>query len=147
MMRGCWSGFEPQREHQQADVRWDAERSQYAHHVAARPELLSMETVLAHFREELLVACICPSDYLWLINVGLLHTLLSSEQTDEEDTGSVYREQCANRVELGCEDLEHDERKRELANRGANVGSFKRPLRCSNFHHLSRRQNDGPGSM
>jgi hypothetical protein len=50
-------GPEPDGEDQQTDIGRDAERGQYGNDITARPELLAMQSILAHFREKLLVPC------------------------------------------------------------------------------------------
>ena len=48
-------GPEPDGEDQQTDIGRDAERCQDGNDIAARPELLAMQSILAHFGEKLLV--------------------------------------------------------------------------------------------
>lgn len=74
-------------------------------------------------------------------------TLLATEQTGEEDTDSIDGEQRANRVELGGEDLEHDKRKRELADCRAHIGALKRALGRPNLNQLIACQYNGAGAM
>lgn len=101
-----------------------------------------MKTVLPHFREELFVAYrLSAGSVFWQRLLASL-TLLSSEQTDEQNTSPVHCEQRANRIELSCEDLEYDECERELAYGSSNIGSLKRSLRRADLYHLSRREND-----
>ena len=73
-----------------------------------------------------------------LANLGeeLAVSLLSSEETEQENACTVYGEQSADRVEFRCEDLENDQREGELAQRGSNVGTFKGSLGCSNLYEF-----------
>lgn len=48
---------QPQGKYQQANVSCHAKRSQNGHDVAARPELLAVQSVFSYFGEELFVAC------------------------------------------------------------------------------------------
>lgn len=66
-------------------------------------------------------------------------TLLPPEQTSKEDPDAVDGKQSAYRVELGGEDLEHYQRKRELADCRANVGALKGALCCPDFDQLVAR--------
>lgn len=131
--------LEPQCEHKQTDVRRDAERRQDGHDIAAGAELLSVQPILAHLREELLVSW-QRQPQLPLRRASL--TLLSPEQTDEENPSPVHRKQRADGVELGREDLQHNERKRELSNGGADVRSFKRSLCCPDLDQFTAGQHD-----
>lgn len=100
-----------------------------------------MESILAHFRKELLIACHL-SARASSNQLQPPRTLLPSEQADEQDASPVHSEQRANRIELGGEDLQNNERKGKLSDSGADVGSFEGSLRCANLHHLSWREND-----
>ena len=88
-----------------------------------------MQAVLADLGEELLVA------------------LLTSKEAREQDPGAVDGEQGADAVELGREDLEHHQRKGELAQRGAYVGSFERSLRRPYLDEFVIRQHHRSSSM
>jgi len=68
------SSPKPKRQHQQTRIRSDRQRSQHHHHIPTCAKPLPMQPILAHLRKELLVA------------------LLSSQQTDQQDTGAVDRE-------------------------------------------------------
>ena len=72
-----------------------------------------------------------------------LLTLLSPEQADEEDARAVHGKQGTDGIELSREDAQHDEGEGELADGGADVGAFKRPLRCPDLHELCTRQDNG----
>lgn len=74
-------------------------------------------------------------------------TLLPPEQTSEEDTNSVDCKQSTNRIELGGEDLEHYQCKRELADCGANIGALKGALCCPDLNQLIARQHHGARAM
>jgi len=73
---------------------------------------------------------------LALLRKELLVPLLSAKQTDEQDTRPIHGEQCANGVELGSEDLEHNQRERELPDGGADIGALECSLCCSDLYQL-----------
>lgn len=50
-------------------------------------------------------------------------------------------------VELAGEDLQHDEGETELAQTGANIGTFECSLRCSNFHQFLRGEHYRTSAM
>ena len=77
----------------------------------------------------------------------LLVPLLSSEQTSEKDARAVQREESADAVEFGCEDLQDNQCERELAQRRPNVGSLERALGSSNLNELGRCEYDRACSM
>jgi hypothetical protein len=68
------------------------------------------------------------------------HTLLSPKQADEQDARAVDCKQRSDGVELGREDLQHDEGKGELSNCSANVGAFKCSLRSADLDELGAGQ-------
>lgn len=144
-LRLLGSRLEAQCEHQQANVRRHAEGRQDGDDVAARAEPVAVQPIVAHLREELFVA------WQTLVAVGAQcmasRTLLSPEQADGQDAGAVDGKQGPNRVELGREDLEHNEGKRELPDGGAHVGAFKRPLRCADFDELGAGEHHGPRAV
>lgn len=117
---GCWVGLSAkvQGETDQASVCRNTQRSQNHHGVAASPKFMSMNAVIAHHRKELSIA------------------LGAAEQTDDQDTGAVDGEQRTNTVELGGEDFEDDQSKRELGERCPNVGTFKGSLGSTNLNNL-----------
>ncbi|KAF2016465.1 hypothetical protein BU24DRAFT_422809 [Aaosphaeria arxii CBS 175.79] len=116
-------GTKLEREHEQTHVGCYAQRCEDRHHIPARSELLAVQSVLAHFGEELLVS------------------FMPAEQTRKENTRSVHGEQGADGIELRSEDLQHDEREAELPDRGADVRSFERPLCGPNLDQLTAGQN------
>lgn len=67
---------------------------------------------------------------------------MSSKQTGKQDPRPVDSKQSPDRVELRCEDLQHDERKRELAQGSADVGAFKGSLSSTDLHQLVISQHD-----
>jgi hypothetical protein len=73
--------------------------------------------------------------------------LLASKQADDKNSRAVDCEQRADGVELGCEDLEHDERKRELSDGGADVGAFKGSLSSADLDELGAGEHDGAGAV
>jgi len=66
----------------------------------------------------------------------LLVALLSTVQTCKEDTGPVDSKERPNAVELGGEDLQHDEGEGELAEGGPDVGAFEGTLGGAHFLEL-----------
>ena len=72
----------------------------------------------------------------------LLVALLSSVCADEQHSRSVDSEQCSDRIELGCEDLEDYQGEGELGERCSNVGAFEGPLSGSYFDELIVREVD-----
>jgi hypothetical protein len=73
--------------------------------------------------------------------------LLAPKEADEEDASSKHRKEGSDRVELSREDFKHNQGKRELPNRRANVGAFKRALGCANLDELGAGQYDGVGAV
>ena len=69
--------------------------------------------------------------------------MLPAQDAREQNARAVHGEQCANRVELGREDLEYNQRKRELADGGANVGALEGALRRPYLDQLGTGQHDG----
>jgi hypothetical protein len=76
-------------------------------------------------------------------HVGVVPTLLPAQDAREQDARAVHGEQRADGVELGREDLEHDERKRELPDGGADVGALEGALRRPDLDQLGPGQHDG----
>lgn len=140
------SGLEPQNKDKQADVRCQAKCSQDGHNISARSELLSVQSILAYFGEELLVPCRLLG--LLLIDTLLaLLALLAAEQACEQYTYAVHSKQCADRVKFSREYLEHNERKGELSECSSYVCSFKCPLSCTDLDQLRSRQHYRACSM
>lgn len=81
-----------------------------------------MDAIVAHLGEKLLVP------------------LLPAEETDDEHAGAVDGEQSPDAVELAAEDFQHNQRKRELRQSCANIGSLERSLGSSHFNNLVRSQ-------
>jgi len=77
-----------------------------------------VRAILVHLCEELLVA------------------LLATVQTCKEDASAVNCEESPDAVELGGEDLQHDEGEGELAEGGPDVGAFEGALGCADFLEL-----------
>jgi hypothetical protein len=116
-------------QNQQRNVRRHTQRREQRHHIPTRPKLCILQPILADFRKELLVP------------------LLPPEHADEQNAGTVRGKQRADAVELGREDLEHDERKRELAQRRSDVGAFKGALRRADFYQFVAAEDDGLGAV
>lgn len=74
----------------------------------------------------------------------LLVAVAAAQGSGGENTGAKGGKQRADRVELVREDLEHDQRERELAQRRAYVRSLERSLCCPHLHELARRQSYRP---
>lgn len=98
---------EPQGEHQQTYIGRDGQGRQHRHRVAAGPEFLAVQAIFAHFGEELFVPCgsLVPQ---FCTHHGQ-RTLLSPEHADEQYACAIDSEQGANGVELGREDLQHNQ--------------------------------------
>lgn len=82
-----------------------------------------MNAVVVHLREELAIS------------------LGAAEQADDEDPRAIDGKQRPDTVELGSEDLEHDEGKGELGERRPNIGTFKGSLRCAHLDDFVRGQH------
>lgn len=87
-----------------------------------------MKAILAHLGEELAIP------------------LVSTVKADEENAGAVDREQGSDAVEFGGEDLEDDECKGKLRQRGSHVSTFERALGGAHFDDFVRREHDGAGA-
>ena len=85
-----------QRQRHQRGIRSHTHRRQCHHHIPARPELAHTDSVFPDLRKKLAIA------------------LLSSEQADGQHARPVRREKRADRVELGREDLEDNQREGKL---------------------------------
>ena len=116
---------QPNRKNQKTRIRSNRDQSKQNDDIPTRPEPLQILAVVADRREELAVA------------------LLPAQQADGQHAGAVCREQRADAVELGREDLEHDQREAELRQRGPHVRALERPLRRPHLDQLLIRQDDG----
>ena len=121
--------FQTNRERDQRNVSRDRESGQDDDDVAAGPELFPVQAVISYLGEELLVP------------------LLSPEQADEENSGSVDGKQCAYAVKLRREDLQNHQGKRELRQGGPHVSAFEGPLCSADLDQLLVRQHNGAGSV
>lgn len=63
-------------------------------------------------------------------------SLGAAEQPNNEDPGTVDGEERTDTVELGGEDLEHDEGKGVLRESSPDVGTFKSPLSGAHLDNL-----------
>jgi len=109
---------QPPRQHQQRHIRRHTQSSQNNNHIPTRPELPLVSAILVHLRKELLIA------------------LLTTVQTCKEDASTIDREERPDAVELGREDLQHDEGEGELAEGGPDVGAFEGTLGGAHFLEL-----------
>lgn len=118
---------QPNDQHQQRRIRRHAQRRQDHHDVPAGPKALPPQPALdaVGLAEKLPIA------------------LMAAQQARAQDAGAVHGEQRADAVELGREDLQHDEREGELAQRGAHVRAFERALQRPDLDELRRREDDG----
>jgi hypothetical protein len=87
-----------------------------------------------------IISTLPPQSFVGCFVLRFKLTLLSPEQTDEQDASAVDCEQRTNGVELRSEDLEYHKRERELADCCANVGAFECSLCCADLHELVTRQ-------
>jgi hypothetical protein len=74
------------------------------------------------------------------LRLGL--TLLSPEQTDDQDASAIDCKQGADGVKLGGEDLKNDQGKGELPDGSADVSAFKGALCGPDLNQLGAGQND-----
>jgi hypothetical protein len=88
-----------------------------------------MNTIISYLREELSVS------------------LRAAEKTDYEDTGAVYGEKGSDTVELGGEDLEHNEGEGELREGSADVSTFEGSLSSAHFNDFVCCQHCRAGSV
>lgn len=135
------SGLEPQREHQQANVGCDAEGREHRDDVSTGPKALPVQSVLAHLGEELFVACTWSARGRTRRCVGW-RTFMPAEQAREQDACAIDGKQGPDGVELGREDLQHDEREGKLADGRPDVGSLKGPLSRADLHKLRACKHD-----
>lgn len=77
-----------------------------------------MDPILPYFREELSVS------------------LRAAEQSDDENSRTVYREQSPDTVELGGENLEYNKSERELRKSGSDIGPLKGALGRAHLDHF-----------
>jgi len=84
-----------------------------------------VSAILVHFCKELLIPLLAPV------------------QTCKEDAGTVNSEESADAIELGREDLQHDEGEGKLTECGPNVGAFEGTLGCADFLELVNRLGCG----
>lgn len=127
--RGLVSGSQVQGQGDQARVRGNTQRCQNHHRISTGPKLVTVNAILSHLREELSVS------------------LGAAEQSNDQDTGTVDGEQRTDTVELGGEDLEHDEGKGELGEGRSNVGTFEGPLGSAHLDNLICGQHCRAGSV
>lgn len=73
--------------------------------------------------------------------------LVATVKTDHQDSRTVDGEKRANTVEFLGEDPQNDQRKGELRESGAHVGSFEGSLRCPYFDYLVLGQFDCAGTV
>ena len=76
-----------------------------------------------------------------------LQTFVASEQAGEQDARAIDGEQGADGVELGREDLQHNEGKGELSQRRADVSALESPLGCADLDQFAAGQDDGAGAV
>lgn len=112
------SSLQLQRQDHEGDIGSDAQRGQDDDDIATGAEPLLPDAVGADLVEELAIA------------------LLATVGADEEHAGAVDGEQGADGVELGGEDLEHDEREGELRERRADVRALEGALCRAHFDQL-----------
>ncbi|KAM3507809.1 hypothetical protein MY11210_007012 [Beauveria gryllotalpidicola] len=61
-------------------------------------------------------------------------TLVPSIHGNQQNSSAVDGKERTDRIKFMREDLENDERKRELAKRCPHVRAFESPLRCTNLN-------------
>lgn len=122
-------GGELPREHHKHDVGAEAEEGQERDAVAAGAELLVHVALAVLGGEELPVALVAAVD------------------GDQQHAGPVQREQGADGVEVGREDLEDDEGEAELGQGGPHVRALEGALRGADLDELVRGEDDGAGAV
>lgn len=127
--RALSSKVQRQRQRHQARIRRHTQRRQHHHHIPTRPKLLAIDAILIHLRKKRLIP------------------LLPSKQAHDHHRGPIHRKQRTDAVELGREDLQHDQREAELGQRGADVGAFKGALGGADFDHFIVGEHDGAGAV
>lgn len=106
----CLSGAQVQGQADQARVCRNTQCRQDHHSISTGSEFVTMDTIFSEFGEKLSIS------------------LRAAEQPNDEDSATVDSKERTNTVELGGEDLEHDEGEGELGEGRADVGTFKGPL-------------------
>lgn len=112
------SSTQSHRQSDQAPISGNTQRSQNHHRIPTGSKFIALDPILPDLREKLAV------------------TLTATEQTDDEDPGSVDSEERADAIEFRGEDPEDNKRKGVLGEGGADVGTFKRALGRSYFDNL-----------
>lgn len=100
----------------QAGVCRNTQGCQDQHRISTGSKFMAMDSVLPNLGKELFIA------------------LGATEETNDQDSCAVYREQRPYTIELGGEDLEDDEGEGELRQSGPDIGTFKGTLGCTHFH-------------
>jgi len=73
--------------------------------------------------------------------------LKSPIKTHNHDPDAIDREERADGVEFRGEDFEHDERKGELTEGGADICAFESTLRGADFNEFLRSKDDRTSAM
>jgi hypothetical protein len=102
----------------QTHVGGDAQRRQNENCIAAGAELMTVNPIFPKFSKELAIS------------------LGATEESDDENAGTVDCKQGTNTVELGGEDLEHNKSERELGESCPDVSSFEGTLGSTHFDNL-----------
>jgi hypothetical protein len=127
-----------QHQYQQTHIRPYTQRGQQQHHIPRSPELLP-----PHHSNR---TSIVPSHTLRL-GEELPIPLLPSIRAHGQHPRTVDGEERTDAVEFTREDLEHDERKGELGERGADVGSFEGALCGADLDELVVGEDYGAGAV
>lgn len=123
------SGSQVQGQADQARIGGNTQRSQNDHSISTGPELVTLNAIISQLGEELSVS------------------LRAAEKPNNEDAGAVDGEERTDTVELGGEDLEHDEGKGELGEGSPNVGAFEGSLGSAHLDNLIRSQHRRAGTV
>jgi hypothetical protein len=109
------STFKPNRQNNQARIRSNTQRGQNHHRIPTRPKFLPPQPIISHLTKELSVP------------------LISSIHAHQQYASPIRRKQRTDTVELCGEDLQHDERERELAECRSDVCALEGSLSCADF--------------
>lgn len=110
------STLQPYSQRNQTCISRNTQCRQNHHRIPTGPKFLPPQPILPHLTKKLLLPFISP-----------IHA-------HQQHPRTVCRKQRADGIEFRREDLEHYQRERELAQRGADVRSFECPLRGADFH-------------
>lgn len=121
--------FQPQNQHHQTHIRRNTQSSQHNHHIPTGPKPSPRPPHPINLTKKLPIP---------------LHPPI---QTRKQNPRPVERKQRADGIELGREDLEHDEGEAELPEGGADVGAFEGALGGADFDEFGGGEDDAAGAV